>query len=298
MSDSLLTLGPVLFHWTPAVWRDFHFRIADEAPVDEVYLGEIVCSKRTPAVAAHFDAVVERLTTAGKRVIRSSPILVTSEGERAALRDLAAGPGPVEANDLGAVALLEGREHRIGPTVNVYNEGTLAWLAVRGATSVTLNAELPAASIGVLAAAGKARGVGIEVQVFGRMPLAISARCYHARSHGLHKDDCRHVCGADADGLAVDTLDHQEFLAVNGTQTLSHACLDLAGDLETLRELGVSRYRLSPQSCDMVRVAALYRDALDGRLEGAAAARAVADLVQPMPVANGFLHDREGAIAV
>ncbi len=34
-----LTLGPVLFNWPAETWRDFYFRIADEAPVDIVYLG-------------------------------------------------------------------------------------------------------------------------------------------------------------------------------------------------------------------------------------------------------------------
>jgi O2-independent ubiquinone biosynthesis protein UbiV len=298
MSSSLLTLGPVLFHWTPAVWRDFHFRIADEAPVDEVYLGETVCSKRAPAVLAHIDEVAARLTAAGKRVIRSSPILVTSDAERAALRELAASGAEVEANDLGAVALLAGTPYRVGPTVNVYNEGSLEWMAGRGVTSVTLNAELPAESVGVLAETGAALGVGIEVQVFGRMPLAISARCYHARAHGLHKDECRHVCGQDADGLAVDTLDKQAFLAINGTQTLSHACLNLAGDLGRLQALGVGRFRLSPHSGDMVRAATVFRDALDGRIDPAEAASLVTGIAAPMPVANGFLHGREGAATV
>ena len=45
---SELTLGPVLFNWQPERWRDFYFRIADEAPVATVYLGEAVCSKRAP----------------------------------------------------------------------------------------------------------------------------------------------------------------------------------------------------------------------------------------------------------
>ena len=35
--------------------------IADEAPVDLVYLGEVVCGKRAPLFDAYFDRVVERL---------------------------------------------------------------------------------------------------------------------------------------------------------------------------------------------------------------------------------------------
>ena len=43
-----LTLGPLLFHWPAHKRRDFYLRIADEAPIDTVYLGEVVCSKREP----------------------------------------------------------------------------------------------------------------------------------------------------------------------------------------------------------------------------------------------------------
>ena len=49
-----ITLGPVLFNWQPERWRDFYFRIADEAPVATVYLGETVCSKRAPLFEPHY----------------------------------------------------------------------------------------------------------------------------------------------------------------------------------------------------------------------------------------------------
>lgn len=62
-----LTLGPVLFHWQPELWRDFYFRVADEAPVDTVVVGEVVCSKRSPFFAEHMPAVVERLAAGASR---------------------------------------------------------------------------------------------------------------------------------------------------------------------------------------------------------------------------------------
>ena len=36
-AKSKLTLGPVLFSWAAETWRDFYFRIADEAEVDEMW---------------------------------------------------------------------------------------------------------------------------------------------------------------------------------------------------------------------------------------------------------------------
>ena len=56
-----LTLGPNLFNWAPETWRDFYFRIADEAPLAVVYLGETICSKRAPLFRDHYAAVTERL---------------------------------------------------------------------------------------------------------------------------------------------------------------------------------------------------------------------------------------------
>ncbi|MCP3056298.1 U32 family peptidase, partial [Aurantimonas sp. LRZ36] len=35
-----LTLGPVLYNWPADEWSDFYARIADEAPVDRVVVGE------------------------------------------------------------------------------------------------------------------------------------------------------------------------------------------------------------------------------------------------------------------
>ncbi|MGQ9365305.1 ubiquinone anaerobic biosynthesis protein UbiV [Azospirillum sp. ST 5-10] len=292
----LLTLGPVLFNWPAATVRDFYARIADEAPVDLVHLGEIVCSKRAPFLDEVLPEAAERLAAAGKRVVFSTPILVTTERERAAVRALVESDGlEIEANDLGAVAQLAGRPHAVGPFVNVYNEATLRWLAGRGATAVSLSAELPRGSVAALAAEAGRLGVAVEVQVFGRAPLAISARCYHARAHRLHKDGCQFVCGQDADGLAVETLDGQPFLAVNGTQTLSHAYLGLAEEVPALLAAGVGRLRLSPHATDMVRVAEAFRDLLDGRRSGAAVAEEIAALVAPAPLSNGFFHDRPGA---
>lgn len=293
-----LTLGPVLFNWPVDRWRDFYARIADEAPVDTVIVGEIVCFKRAPFFAEAMGEVIQRLTDAGKTVWLASPILVGSERERSAMRDLvAADAGIVEANDMGALALLAGRPHAVGPTINVYNEATLAWMAERGAVAVSLPAELPAATVAALAKAGRELGVAVEVQAWGRAPLAISARCYHARAHGLHKDGCQFVCGNDPDGMPVTTMDGQPFLTVNGTQTMSHGCLCLAAELAELVEMGVTRFRLSPQAMDMVRVAEAFRAVLDGRRDGAEVAAELGGLIDA-PLVNGFYHDTAGALRV
>ncbi len=295
MSAPSLTLGPVLFNWPAAKLRDFYFRMADEAPVDSVCVGEVVCSKRAPFFEPHLVEVIERLQAAGKEVVLSTLALIMSEREADQARAVAAAAADgllVEANDISVAALLAGRPHVVGPLINVFNEGTLAYLAANGACRVCLPVELPGESIAALAAASD---VDLEVLVFGRLPLAVSARCYHARSHGLAKDNCQYVCGEDADGLPLETLDGEPFLAVNGTQTLSYACCNLTAELAPLRELGVSRFRLSPQDADMVAVARVFRDVLDGAADADEADARLEGLVGPMPFANGFYHGTVGA---
>lgn len=288
-----LTLGPVLFNWTADKWRDFYFKMADEAPVDTVYLGEVVCSKRAPFFEPVIPDVVERLQAAGKDVVFSTLALIMTEREMEAVRGLTdpAAELTVEANDISAAALLKGRPHVIGPYVNVYNEGTLAYLAAQGATRVCLPPELPRESLATLAKGGKPE---LEVIVFGRLPLAISARCYHARARGLSKDNCQYACGDDTDGMDLDTLAGEAFVAVNGTQTLSFTCCNLSAELDEMRGMGIDWFRLSPQDTDMARVARVFRDLLDGKTDPATADDSLAALVPGMPFSNGFYHGIEG----
>ena len=289
-----LTLGPLLFNWEPDAWRDFYARIADEAPIDRVYLGEVVCSKRQPFTAPLMDEVIDRLRSAGKEVVVSTLALVMNRREARQLGELIEGMDClVEANDVSALAGLQGRPHRIGPFVNVYNEATLDWCKGNGAVGVCLPPELPRSSIAALAARPD---VEIEVQVFGRVPLALSARCYHARVHGLTKDGCQFVCGKDTDGLDVETLDGEPFLAINGIQTMSHRCLNLLPELADLRAIGVSAVRLSPHSCDMVAVAAAYRAVLDNVLSPDEAERRLREAGMDLPFSNGFYHAQPGAV--
>jgi len=195
LNPAQLTLGPNLFNWAPEAWRDFYFRIADEAPIDTVYVGEVVCSKRTPFFAPVLPEVVERLLDSGKGVVISTLGLIMNRRELEQLRETAEDSDIlIEANDIAAASLLRGQAYVIGPGVNVYNEGTMQVLAEQGAVRFCLPGELAADSIRVMAGAGLAE---TEVQVFGRLPLAISARCYHARQRGWEKDSCQYACADD-----------------------------------------------------------------------------------------------------
>ncbi|MBU1312846.1 MAG: U32 family peptidase [Alphaproteobacteria bacterium] len=294
MTMTELTMGPIYYLWDGPKWRDFYLRIADEAPVDRVVLGETVCSKRQHFIEPHLVEVVERLERAGKTVVFSSLALVTLERESRIIRDLIDNSDhQIEVNDLSAIGLIKGRRHLIGPLVNVYNSATARLLAQRGAERICLPPELPFTSVSQIAADGTP--VTLEVFGFGRIPLAISARCAHARSKGKTKDNCQFVCGDEPDGLSLKTLERQSFLVLNGVQTMSHTCQALLLELEEIRNAGIRSLRLSPQDCDMVGVAKIFREALDGLIDPQSALHRLGAIYPMVPFSNGFHHAKEGA---
>jgi collagenase-like PrtC family protease len=113
LAPARLTLGPLLYHWSAQQRRDFYFRIADEAPVDTVYLGEVVCSKREPTFAPFMEAAIARLRAAGKEVVVSTLALVTTRSEVETIAGLVASGLMVEANDVACVRAAGAACHRI-----------------------------------------------------------------------------------------------------------------------------------------------------------------------------------------
>ncbi|HKS86345.1 MAG TPA: U32 family peptidase [Pseudolabrys sp.] len=290
-----VTLGPVLFNWQPEKWRDFYFRIADEAPVSTVYLGETVCSKRAPLPEPYFDAVVKRLISGKKTVVYSTLSEVVNRIDRRLVEQICGIEDfLVEVNDASALPRLQGRPHHIGPLMNVYNERTAAFLGRKGAKNICLPVEMPATAVATLCQSLLALDTTVEVQVFGRQSLALSARCYHARAHGRTKDTCRFVCENDPDGLELTTLDNRPFLAINGVQTLSYEYLNLIAEIPALRAMGVSRFRLSSHTLDMVRIGSIFCDTIDGRIDTDEAAARLEAIRPDAPFSNGFYHGKPG----
>ena len=285
-----LTLGPVLYNWPTDHWVDFYARIADEAPIDRVCLGEVICSKRQTFRDDVMFQVAEQLALGGKEVVYSTLAMPTNKREVQAIRELIEADFLMEANDITAIQLLAGRPHIVGPFVNIYNEAALELHRSLGATRICLPPELSLEAIRVLAAGNRA----VEVFAFGRAPLALSARCYHARAHSVQKDACQFVCEQDADGLDVQTMDGKPFLAVNGIQTLGHVVTAATRQVNDLRDAGVASLRLSPQSCDMVRVAKIFRNLADAHVTEEEATEALAVMALPGPLSDGYLRGLPG----
>jgi len=294
-----LTLGPLFFHWPPEKRRDFYFRMADEADIDVVYLGEAVCSKREPLFAKYEKRAIDRLERAGKQVVLSSPAIVASQQEMASIERKAASGRLVEANDLAAVQVLAGRPFVVGPFINVLNEGARDYLAGLGARRFVMASELSGEAVFRLAApdgakGGRCAGIETEVQVFGRQPLSVSMRCYAARAYGRNKDNCRFACSGHPDGLTANTLDGKPLFSVSGTSVMSHGCVVLLREMNAMKKHGVGLFRLSPHDCDMVKVANLYRSVLNGGKDPDSARASLKKITGSMPFINGFFHGCEG----
>lgn len=258
-----LSVGPILYLWTREAALEFYADLCD-APVDIVYLGEVVCGKRRMFQRADWDEVARALHECGKEVVFSTLALIEAESELATLgRIVRESEGLVEANDYAAVEWLQGREFVAGPHLNVYNAATLALLAQRGARRWAAPVELPLTTVAALA---QDRPIGLEIEAFayGRLPLAFSARCFTARAHQRGKDECEFVCGGYPDGITLYTREDEPFLAFNGVQTQSAAVQNLLGAVPALRAAGVDVLRLSPQSRDFFDVVDAFRAALDG----------------------------------
>ena len=292
-----LTMGPLLFNWPTERRCDFYARLADEAPIDTVHVGEVVCSKRLPFYLDSIAETVDRLQRGGKTVVLSTLALITLPRERQYTVDtIHNGEYEVEVNDIAALAhLAKEQAFRVGPYVNVYSGGTFRVLAGLGASSVCLPPELPIDTVEALATLARSLSVGCEVWSFGRVPLAVSGRCYHARVHKLTKDACQFVCSRDSDGLDVDTVDGRGFLAINGVQAMSNTYCNTVGDADRLRMAGVTALRLSPHSCDMIAVSKTFRDLLDGKLDSEEALRRTGEICGEVSFSNGFLFGGSGS---
>ena len=292
-----LSLGPILYFWNRDAVFEFYQRAAD-SPVDIVYLGEVVCSKRRALRPEDWIQIAEQLEAAGKEAVLSTMTLIEAESELGVMRRISDNNRfMVEANDMGAVNMLAGRARFVaGPNINTYNAGTLAMLAAAGARRWVMPVELDRNTLKALQAARPA-GMETEVFAFGRLPLAFSARCFTARAHNLPKDECGFRCGDYADGMLLSTQEDQAFLVLNGIQTQSAETYNLITVLPEMKALAVDVARISPQSQGTFEVIHIFRAAADGTLD-LALARTHLEPYVPNGPCNGHWHGRAGMVWV
>ncbi|HET9024341.1 MAG TPA: U32 family peptidase [Burkholderiaceae bacterium] len=286
-----LSVGPVLYYWPRRTLIEFYARVA-EAPVRSVTLGEVVCSRRHEMKLDDWLALAGDLAAAGKEVVFATQALIESEAELRTMRRIVEQDRfLVEANDAAALHRLAGRPFVIGPHVNVYSGAALDELAAAGATRWVPPVELP---VDAIAAATRGRAVDAEVFAFGRLPLALSARCFTARHYGLNRDECEFRCVEHADGLLLKTQEGEPFLALNGLQTQSAGVQCLLGWRSALLDAGVRRVRLSPVAQHFEQVIDVYHRVFNEAADAKAGIEALAAIGLPGAPVDGYARRQAG----
>jgi len=248
--ETRISVAAVPYFWEKKDYQDFYRKLND-LPVDIVYLGETVCSKRRSMKLNDWLDIAEVLSASGKQVVLSSMTLLEAESEVAYLQKITGQKDYlIEANDVAAVQLAnsEGNQFVAGSAINLYNLASLRLLNKLGLKRWVVPVELGKDDLAPMIDYAKENQIEIEYQIFGRMPLAYSARCFTARHHQLSKDNCQLKCQKYHQGLRVNTQEGEGFVQINGIQTQSAKVSNLIDQTASLIDGGVSILRVVPVS--------------------------------------------------
>jgi collagenase-like PrtC family protease len=288
-----LSLGPVLYYWDKEQLGQFYAEMSS-LPLDVIYLGETVCSKRRAFSLDQWLGLGRELQACSQaQLVLSSLTLIEAASELSSLRRLCDnGELLVEANDMGAVQLLAERKLPFvgGPALNLYNGHALTQLQDSGMVRWVPPVECSAALI--RAVLEQVRELGrevpqVEIFAYGHLPLAYSARCFTARAENRPKDDCQFCCINYPDGLALSSQAGQALFTLNGIQTMSAEVTNLLADYPGLVASGADIVRLSPRAQGMVEVIEAWQRVRQGE-------------APPLFVdgCNGYWHGQAGMLRV
>ncbi len=247
-----IALGPIQYFWPKEVLQECYLQVS-HSPVDIVYLGETVCSKRRSLGFDDWMEIAQMLTDAGKEVVLSTLTLIEAESELASVkRQVSNGCYSVEANDFGAIQLAIKQQVPFicGPAVNLYNLHAIEQLANKGMKRWVMPVELSKSNLKQILDDKSSIPFETEVFSYGRLPLAFSARCFTARAFNLPKDSCEFKCIDYPEGIPLHSQEQQALFQINGIQTQSQSICNLLQEWQTMQLMGVDSMRISINGID------------------------------------------------
>lgn len=265
-----ISLGAVQYFWDRATLMRFYAQAAD-MPLDIIYLGETVCSKRRAMTAADWLALAQDLMSTGKSVALSTFTLIEAESELNYVRTLLEKfDGMIEANDYAVLHMAQQLQRPVcaGSMLNVYHPLTLQTLQACGVQRWVAPVEMSGTALHDLLQEYRPRmptsTLQTEVLSYGRLPLAHSARCYTARHANLPKDQCEFRCADYPQGLPLFSQEQQGLFQINGIQIQSFARCNLIPHWQQLQQMGVDIMRISVSTPDCLGVVRVLRAMIDG----------------------------------
>jgi collagenase-like PrtC family protease len=295
-----LSLGPVPYFWPKQELLDFYESMVTQ-PLDRIYLGETVCSKRREMRWQDWLDLARFVESHGIKAVLSSLTLIEAESELKQLIKLCRQDEfLVEANDMGAVNLLsqQGKPFTTGPAINIYNGRSLRLLQNLGLARWTMPVELSRESLSSSLMQAKelddAPLPETEVFAYGQLPLAYSARCFTARQRNLAKDDCGFCCIETPQGINVKSQDGEELFTLNGIQTMSAKVYDLSTQIEDLKHLNVDSLRISPLYQGTAEAITHFKQAIDGTVATQEPTIPLMDVSNSNRICNGYWFGEPG----
>jgi collagenase-like PrtC family protease len=239
--NAKISIAPIMYNVSDEDFLQFYKAIAKQASVSDVHIGEVVCVKRAKKQSVYEDAI-KYLEDAEKRVFISTPALIMDKRDEDYLENLIdTARFPLEINDMTAFCLAkDNKPFSVGPFVNIYNEQSAKYFADKNPIKISLPVETDENQIKHISNFVK---TPLEVTNYGRLPLALSARCYLAKHYEKNKLNCGFVCQNHPNGLEIKTIDGKDILNVSGTMTMSSKVYKEKFDKAVLSNTDVSFIR-------------------------------------------------------
>ncbi|MFQ5456710.1 MAG: U32 family peptidase [Nitrospirota bacterium] len=287
-----ISLAPIPYSWERDSIIKFYEDIKD-SKADNIYIGEVVCSKRDRLSINDILSIAQDLEVSGKKIFISTLGLITNQKEFKFTEELCLLPYPVEVNNIGVLNILNQKikESVLGQYIQVYNKPSLIFFKKLGVKRIVL---LPELSREAMFSIIEDTDIEKEILGFGKLSLGLSWRCYTSFSnHSSNKNNCTYRCYDFKEGIPVETIDKKSIYTLNGTQILSGFNFCLLEYIDILQSMGIDTIRIQPQLKGTNEIIDIVYRLISKKI---AAKEAISELkeISDAPFCNGWFFGRPG----